>query len=250
MSERVRIVTGAASGIGRATAERLARDGYTLVLADLDGPGAEAVASAIGLTATAVAADVSSPGDCAAVISAATRLGCLDALVNVAGIVATNDTVEELPDEDLDRILAVNVKAIFRLGRYAIPEMRRAGGGTIVNVASVHAFAAMSRAAAYAASKGAITALTRAMAVDLAPDAIRVVAVAPGSVDTPLTRAELARRGLTAEEAGFAIGGRTLGRVAAPEEVAEVIAWLCSDSASLLNGCTVVADAGLLARLI
>jgi NAD(P)-dependent dehydrogenase (short-subunit alcohol dehydrogenase family) len=248
--ERVRIVTGAASGIGKATAERMAQSGCGLLLCDIDQAGVQATAAAIGPQATAVVADVSSADDCAAVVRAAARLGRLGALINVAGVMATVDTVETVSEEDIERILAVNLKAIFRLGRHAIPELRAGGGGTIVNVSSVHAFATMTSAAAYAASKGAVTALTRSMAIDLAPDGIRVLAVAPGAIDTPLSRADLARRGLTLEEAGFPSGEHAIGRLAAPEEVAEVIVWLCSDSASLLNGCTVVADAGLLARLI
>jgi NAD(P)-dependent dehydrogenase (short-subunit alcohol dehydrogenase family) len=120
----------------------------------------------------------------------------------------------------------------------------------IVNTTSVHAFATMDRCAAYAASKGAIVALTRQMAIDLAPDGIRVVAVAPGSVDTPLTRAELARRGQTVQEAGFAADARSLGRVCRPQEIAEVVAWLASGAAGAVNGSTVIADAGLLASLV
>jgi NAD(P)-dependent dehydrogenase (short-subunit alcohol dehydrogenase family) len=108
----------------------------------------------------------------------------------------------------------------------------------------------MDRCAAYAASKGALCALTRQMAIDLAPDAIRVVAIAPGSVDTPLTRAELARRGMTASEAGFEDMPGKLGRIAQPEEVAEVIAWLITPEAALVNGSTVIADAGLLTKLV
>lgn len=245
----VRIVTGAASGIGRAVARQLAAEGSTVVLADLDVPGVEAAAADIGGSARAVPADVTSSEDCAAVVRAAAEAGPLDALVNVAGIMAGGDSVETLPDEELERILAVNVGSIFRLGRHVIPELRRNGGGTIVNTASVHAFATMPRAAAYAASKGAVTALTRQMALDLAPDRIRVVAVAPGSVDTPLTRRELERRELTLEEAGFPTDDRSIGRVGAPEEVADVVSWLLSDGARLVNGTTVVADAGLLARL-
>jgi NAD(P)-dependent dehydrogenase (short-subunit alcohol dehydrogenase family) len=160
------------------------------------------------------------------------------------------DSVETLADAALERLLTVNVMAVFRLGRHAIPELRRNGGGVIVNTTSVHAFATMDRCAAYAASKGAIVALTRQMAIDLAPDGIRVVAVAPGSVDTPLTRAELARRGQTVQEAGFAADARSLGRVCRPQEIAEVVAWLASGAAGAVNGSTVIADAGLLASLV
>jgi NAD(P)-dependent dehydrogenase (short-subunit alcohol dehydrogenase family) len=255
-SERVVIVTGAASGIGRATAVRLAAAGDVVLLADRDGDGlarvAEEIAAAGGRAQSAVF-DVASSEDCAAAVAAAARLGSLGALVNVAGMTAAPDGVETISDAQLELILQVNVGAIFRLGRHAIPLMRAAGGGVIVNTSSVHAFATMTENAAYAASKGAITALTRQLALDLAPDRIRAVAVAPGSVDTPMTRHELARRGLSAEEAGFAsadAGSTAIGRVAAPEEIAAVIAWLASADAAVVNGTTVVADAGLLARLV
>jgi NAD(P)-dependent dehydrogenase (short-subunit alcohol dehydrogenase family) len=250
----VSIVTGAASGIGRATALALAAAGDTVLAADVDGPGAERTADEIrdaGGRAQSQTVDVASSADCAATVRAAASLGELRALVNVAGIAVAPDTVEHVADEDLDRLLAVNVGSIVRLGRHAIPQMRAAGGGVIVNTASVHAYATMTENAVYAASKGAIVALTRQMALDLAPDGIRSVCVAPGSVDTPLTRRELARRGLSAAEAGFDdSGGAAIGRVAAASEIAAVIAWLTTDAASAVNGSTVVADAGLLARLV
>ncbi|WP_049793363.1 SDR family NAD(P)-dependent oxidoreductase [Conexibacter woesei] len=254
------IVTGAASGIGRATALALAEAGDAVLAADLDGGGAERTAVAIvarGGVARACATDVAAAADCEAAVGAAAALGPLRALVNVAGIAVAPDAVETVSDADLDRLLAVNVGSIFRLGRHAIPLLRAAGGGVIVNTGSVHAYASMTDNAAYAASKGAIGALTRQMALDLAPDAIRAVCVAPGAVDTPLSRRELDRRGLSAAEAGFGDGGAgeegrgtTIARVAAAEEVASVIAWLTTDAAAVVNGTTVVADAGLLARLV
>jgi NAD(P)-dependent dehydrogenase (short-subunit alcohol dehydrogenase family) len=249
----VGIVTGAAAGIGRAVAERLAAGGTIVVLADVDAAGLEAVARGIessGGRAAVAPADVASSTDCERVVAMAASAGALRTLVNVAGIMAERDSIEELPDAALERLLAVNVMAIFRLGRHAIPHLRRHGGGVIVNTTSVHAFATMDHCAAYAASKGAIVALTRQMAIDLAPDGIRAVAVAPGSVDTPLTRAELARRGQSAEEAGFAADAHALGRVCRPEEIADVVAWLASGHAGVVNGSTVVADAGLLASLV
>lgn len=251
--QSVAVVTGAASGIGRAVAERLAGEYHTVVLADVDTSGLDAVADAVaaaGGRAVTVPADVAASADCTSIVRRAIAVGRLAAVVNVAGVMSEHDSVEELTDEALERVLAVNVMAIFRLGRHAIPELRRNGGGVIVNTTSVHAFATMDRCAAYAASKGAIVALTREMAIDLASDGIRVVAVAPGSVDTPLTRAELARRGQTAEQSGFATDAHALGRVCRPDEIADVVAWLVSDRAGVVNGSTVIADAGLLARLV
>lgn len=255
MAPRVSIVTGAASGIGRATALALAAGGDVVLAVDRDGDGAARTAAevvAAGGAAEGFAADVGASADCRSAVLAASALGDVGALVHVAGVMLAPDSVEHVADDELDRLLAVNVGAIFRLGRHAIPLMRARGGGVVVTTSSVHAFATMTDCAAYAASKGAIVALTRQMALDLAADGIRSVGVAPGSVDTALTRRELERRGLTAEEAGFDAtgGGTAIGRVAAPEEVAAVIAWLASDAASLVNGTTLTADAGLLARLV
>lgn len=255
MAPRVSIVTGAASGIGRAAALALAAAGDVVLAVDRDGDGAARTAAEIaqaGGRAESCAADLADAGACRAAVGAGAALGPVGALVHVAGMMLAPDSVEHVGDDDLDRLLAVNVGAIFRLGRHAIPLMRARGGGVIVTTSSVHAFATMTDCAAYAASKGAIVALTRQLALDLAPDGIRSVGVAPGSVDTPLTRRELERRGLTAAEAGFdaSSGGTAIGRVAAPEEIAAVIAWLASDAAAVVNGTTVTADAGLLARLV
>jgi NAD(P)-dependent dehydrogenase (short-subunit alcohol dehydrogenase family) len=249
----VALVTGAASGIGRASAMRLAAAGDAVLLVDRDAARLAAVAEEIvaaGGVAEAATVDVASSDACAEAVAAAARLGALRALVHVAGVTAAPDGVETISDAQLDHVLAVNVGAIFRLGRHAIPLLRAAGGGVIVTTASVHAFATMTDNAAYAASKGAIVALTRQMALDLAPDRIRAVAVAPGSVDTPMTRDELARRGLSAEDAGFTTQAGAIGRVVAADEIAAVIAWAASDEAAVVNGTTIVADAGLLARLV
>jgi NAD(P)-dependent dehydrogenase (short-subunit alcohol dehydrogenase family) len=250
--QQVVIVTGGGSGIGRAAALRLGGDGFAVAVVDIDEASAAGTADAVrasGGSAAAVAADISVSPECAQVVDAASALGNLHALVNVAGIMVADDTVEALGDEVLDRLLAVNIGGVFRLGRHAIPVLRRSGGGVIVNTASVHAYASMDRNAAYAASKGAIVALTRQMAIDLAADRIRVVAVAPGAVDTPLTRRELERRGVTASSAGFG-SEDALGRVLHADEIAAVISWLVSDAAGAINGQTVVADAGLLATLV
>jgi NAD(P)-dependent dehydrogenase (short-subunit alcohol dehydrogenase family) len=167
-----------------------------------------------------------------------------------ASVMTASDTVEHLDDAALDRLLAVNIGRVFRLGRHAIPLLRAAGGGVIVNTASVHAHATMDGVAAYAASKGAVVALTRQMAIELAAHRIRVVAVAPGAVDTPLSRWHLEQRGASAEEAGFSMAPDRLGRFLAADEIAAAVAWLVSDAASGVNGQTIVVDAGLLTKLV
>lgn len=247
------LVTGAASGIGRATVLRLARSGATVVAVDRDHAGLEQTAAevrAAGGSCIEVVADVTSSEDCARAVSSAVERGPLGIVVNVAGVTTGPDSVEQVSDEQVRQLLDVNVGAVFRICRPAIPALRAAGGGAIVNVTSVHAYASMQDNAAYAASKGALAALTRQMALDVAADGIRVVAVAPGAVDTPMSRRELERHGVTAEEAGFSDAAHAIGRMTQPHEIAEVVAWLASAEAAVVNATTVVADAGLLARLI
>jgi len=251
---KIAIVTGAGSGIGKATAQLLGQKGASVLCADVNAAALKETVMAMtasGATASASPTDVSVAAKCEAATRAAVELGGgVDVLVNVAGIMNENDTVESTPEEAWDRILAVNLKSVFLMSKYAIPEMRRRGGGVIVNTASVHAFANMPESASYAASKGGIIALTRQMANDLACDLIRVVAVAPGSVDTPLSHTSTQRLGKTLEELGFSFDPRVLGRVAQPDEIAQAIVWLASDAASFVNGTTLVADGGLLAKLV
>lgn len=253
MGEGLKVVTGAASGIGRAVAEAFGRSGASLLLVDCDAALLEAATQAIqrlGARVDSIVADLAAREGCAEVVLRALGHGQVDGLVNVAGVMLQGDAVATIGDDDLERLFAVNVFAAIRLTRGMLPALRATGHAVVVNTTSVHAFASMPGCAAYAASKGALTALTRQMAIDLAQDGIRVVAVAPGSVDTPLTRRELSRLGLTPEQAGFSTDPRALGRISAPSEVADVITWVCSEGARLVNGSTIVADAGLLARLV
>lgn len=253
MDPTVALVTGAASGIGRATARAFGRDGRIVVCADIDGPGADATAAQIvaaGGAATAVAVDVADDDSCQAAIEAAVAVGRLATVVNVAGILLADDRIDRLPPEHWDRTMAVNVRSVYSMSRHAVAHMKDAGG-VIVNTASVHAYATMPGSAAYAASKGAVLALTRQLALDLTPIGIRVVAVAPGSVDTPMSRQSLAGTGAaTLAELGFVADPLTVGRVGAPAEIAAAILWLASPAASFVNGTCLTVDGALLARLI
>jgi NAD(P)-dependent dehydrogenase (short-subunit alcohol dehydrogenase family) len=177
--------------------------------------------------------------------------GGVDVLVNSAGI-QRYGTVVETEEDVWDEVLDVNLKGIYLASRYAIPKMRERGGGAIVNLSSVQAFASQRGVAAYTASKGAINALTRAMALDHAQENIRVNAVCPASVDTPMLRwsADLFKGGKSVEETVAEWGKmHPLGRVARPEEVAEVIAFLASERASFVTGGEYKVDGGMLAAL-
>lgn len=244
------LVTGAASGIGQTTAGLLAERGHRVLGVDVDARGLAATARSIGESFVSCVADVGTEEGAGRAVAAAAEHGKIGALINVAGIRIADDRVDRLDLEQWDRVLRVNLTSIFLLSRSVIPEMRKFGGGVIINTASVHAFATMPGYAVYAASKGGVVALTRAMALDHAADGIRVVAVAPGSVDTPMSWQGADRPStLSVESSGAAEQRVGVGRMGAPREIAEVICWLCSGSASFLNGSTVVADSALSARL-
>ncbi len=250
---KVALITGAASGIGRATAFLFSAEGAQLALGDWQVEPLEAVAGEIrsrGGKVVARRTDVSKRADAQALVAAAVEaFGGLDVVVNNAGIGLYNTTLEQTTEDDWDRVMAVNLKGVYLVSQAAIPHLRTRGGGSIINVASVHAMATQERIAAYAASKGGVLALTRAMALDLAPDAIRVNAVLPGAVDTPLFRSALAAEGKSAEELGFRFDPRAIGRVGQPEELAHAILFLASDASSFMTGSPMIIDGGLLARL-
>ncbi|WP_084958940.1 SDR family NAD(P)-dependent oxidoreductase [Thermoactinospora rubra] len=240
---KVAIVTGGASGIGRATARLFAQEGARVVVADLDGEGARRVAAEIG--GVAVQADVSRPEDCERVVAAAVdAYGGLHVLFNNAGIIRRT-TVLDLDVEEWDRVMAVNVRSVFLMCKYAIPAMT--GGGSIVNTGSGWGLKGGANAVSYCASKAAVVNMTRALAIDHAKAGIRVNSVNPGDTDTPMLREEA--RQLGEDWAAFEkdAADRPMGRAGTPDEIARAVLFLASDAASYITGSALVVDGGGLA---
>ena len=248
---RVAIITGAASGIGRATALLFARAGARLVLADVRAAELAQAAAAVrevGGDPVAVTADLAKAEDCAAVVAAADQAaGRLDVLFNNAGVgtMVVGGTVETIELERWDLAQDVNVRGIYLVSRAAVPLMRWSGGGSIINTASVSAFrgSASRPSHAYAASKGAVVALTHAMAASYGSDRIRVNAICPGTIRTRLT-ADIIDRVEREVAAGRNI---PLGRVGEPEDIAGCALFLASDDAAWISGTHIVVDGGALA---
>jgi len=251
MRGRVAIVTGGASGIGRATGHRLAADGARVVVVDRVDTEAAARAMAAGDGAAwGIVADVADEAAVAAAFAAVTaREGRLDVLVNAAGIGSPRPvTIDEATLEEWQRLCAVNLTGTFLCCRAAVSLMRRGGGGAVVNVASEIGLVGAPRSAMYGATKGGVVQLTRALAVDHAPDGIRVNCVCPGPVDTPLLRQSIARASDPEAKRRQEVESTLLGRLGTPDEIASVICFLASPEASFVTGSIVVADGGVTAR--
>lgn len=252
-NEKVAVITGAAKGIGKATAQAFSKRGAGAVLVDVDTTEGEKTRAQLeeqGGQALFVKADVSESAEAERVVTEAiSRFGRIDFLVNSAGIQRYGDVVETT-EEVWDEVLGTNLKSMFLMGKHCVPKMKEVGGGAIVNVASVQAIAAQRAVAAYAASKGGAVSLTKAMAVDHAPE-IRVNCVCPGSVDTPMLRRSAELFGGDNPDEAVKLWGtmHPLGRVAQPEEVAESIVFLASSQASFITGAVLLVDGGLMSIL-
>ncbi|MHB1592931.1 MAG: SDR family NAD(P)-dependent oxidoreductase [Streptosporangiaceae bacterium] len=254
LNDRVVVVTGGASGQGRAASRLFAEAGARVLVCDWDETGAKATVSAIeeaGGAAAALRTDVSSEDDVRAMIATAVdRYGGVDVLFNNAGVGFssrsrfTMASVVETPAEDWDAILSINLKGVALGCKHALPIMARKGHGVIVNNASINGLVAMPGADAYTAAKGGVIALTRVLAAEWGPRGIRVNCICPGGVDTPMI-ADIVRD----SGGGQALTqGVPLGRIARPEEIASVALFLASDASSYVNGAILPVDGGWTAQ--
>ncbi len=242
------LVTGAASGIGRATATLLAERGAAAACVDVNAAGLAEPVDAIraaGGTAVPLAADVTDLAAVeAAVASAVAELGGLDAVANIAGVGDFTGDVTEIALDEWARVLTINLTGAFHISRATIPHLRAAGGGAIVNVASQFGLVGCLASPAYCASKAGLIGLTRAMAVDHTSEGIRVNCVCPGPIDTPMLAWTAATPELTARERARTQGRNLAGRSGRPEEVAATIAFLLSDEVGFMSGSIVPVDGG------
>jgi glucose 1-dehydrogenase len=248
---KVAIVTGAAVGMGAATARVFAASGASVLVSDVDEGNGQATADAIsadGGTASFFRADVSRADDVAAMVGTAVeRYGRLDCAVNNAAVTPDTHPIVELDEAEWDRILAVDLKGVALCLKHEVAQMLEQGeGGSIVNIGSVSSFRPQPDNAAYVAAKHGVVGLTKVASLENAPHGIRVNTVCPGAIDTPMVRGALETVGMTEEE--FAPVISLLGRFGRPEEVAQASLWLCSDQASYVTGAVLAVDAGYLSR--
>jgi NAD(P)-dependent dehydrogenase (short-subunit alcohol dehydrogenase family) len=243
-SEKVVIITGGASGMGAATARQFAAAGAKVTIVDRNQTLAQEVATELG--AEALAGDVSSSAFCDGVVAQTIKhYGGLDVLVNAAGIIVRSSG-EHTSDEEWNRIMGVNVSGVFFMSRAAVKAMKPRGG-TIINFGSIWGDLGAAGVAAYCASKGAVHNLTRAMALDHAKDGIRINAVCPGEVNTPMIQSER-KEAVTPELMQRLADTVPMGRLADPGEIAQMVLFLASDKASYMTGSLVLVDGGFAAR--
>ena len=251
---KVVIITGGALGIGQATAWEFAKEGAKVAVADVNREAGETTVTEVerlGGEGLMLEADVSDSSDCKRVVDATVeRFGGIDILFNNVGIQppASYVNVEDTPESMWDRIIGVNLKSCFLMSKYSIPQMRVRGGGVIINTASVQGLQSQPLVPPYAASKGGILSLTRQMSLDYAKDNIRVLAVCPGSIDTPMLRAAAGVVGGDPDEVVGQWGAaHPIGRVGTGQDIANAVLFLASDKASFMTGENVNVDGGYMA---
>lgn len=247
LNQKTAVITGGASGIGRAAAALFAEAGAKVAIVDIDESGGLEIQQEIVVNdgkALFSMADVTNAVACQSVIQKTVEtFGAIDILFNCAGIIRRSSVLNSSED-DWDLVMAVNVKSVFLMSKYAIPWMKRAGGGVILNTASGWGLVGGRDAASYCASKGAVVNLTRAMSLDHGMDNIRVNCICPGDTDTPMLREEARQVGLSENTFFSQAADRPLGRIGTPQEIAQTALFLCSDAASFITGSIVTVDGG------
>jgi 3-oxoacyl-[acyl-carrier protein] reductase len=239
---KIALVTGAGSGIGQCIAATYAREGARVALADINLDAAQSAARAIGNSAIAVHCDVAQKADVAAALAQTlSAFGALDILVNNAGASHLNKPMAEIDEAEFDRTYAVNVKGVFLFCQQVVPHFRKQGSGAIINIGSTAALRPRPGLSAYNASKGAVHILTKSLAAELAPDRIRVCAIAPVATETPLLATFLGPAEGMLEKF---IATVPLGRLARPQDVANAAVFLASAEAEFLTGTIVEVDGG------
>jgi 3-oxoacyl-[acyl-carrier protein] reductase len=243
LADKTALVTGAAQGFGRGIAETFAREGARVAVLDLNEGAAREAAAAIGRSAVAIAADISKAADVERATSETLyALGHLDILVNNAGVSHRNQPMLDVTEEEFDRVFAVNVKSIYLFARALVPHFRERGGGTILNIGSTAGIRPRPGLAWYNASKGAVNLLSKSMAVELAPDRIRVNALAPVAGETPLLATFMGED--TPERRAAFRATIPWGRLSTPQDIANAALFLCSDEAEMITGAVLEVDGG------
>jgi NAD(P)-dependent dehydrogenase (short-subunit alcohol dehydrogenase family) len=246
---KVALVTGASSGIGRAAALAFAREGAKVVAADVTVEGGEETASMIKKTggeALFVKTNVANASEVEAMVNAAvSTFGRLDCAYNNAGISGKSQSIVDNTEENWDRIIAINLKGVWLCMKYEIPAMLKTGGGAIVNTASDAGLVGVKRLGAYVASKHGVVGLTKTAALECAKNGIRVNAVCPGPIETPMLMKGTDR---FPEMIPKMVKAQPNGRLGQPEEIAEAAVWLCSEAASFVTGLAMPVDGGFMAQ--
>jgi NAD(P)-dependent dehydrogenase (short-subunit alcohol dehydrogenase family) len=249
---KVALVTGASSGIGRDVAIAFGNEGAKVVVADISSDGGQQTVDMIsdkGGEATFVQTDVSRASDVEAAVNVAlAQLGGLDIAVNNAGIEGTLAPTADYPEDDFDRVIGINLKGVWLGMKYQIPKMIDAGGGAIVNMASILGLVAFATAGAYTASKHAVVGLTKTAALEYAQSNVRINVVCPGFIETPMVMERGVQAASNPETYQQLQAAHPVGRLGRPEEIAEAVTFLCSPAASFITGAALPVDGGYVAR--